>query len=176
MQRSPLLKDTKTSKQASKVMTPLHLLQTLTRTLNEHLGEACQQAEQDARKTLEKLNRQHGKLQEKLADAREKLAARQANGNDAKSLEKSQSKLSALQQALDEMQATRSTAETYTRQLQNDIQQTLRIGKGLERIEGQATQAIEKRGQPAAPARARNRKPANNPRRKQAPPTTTDPA
>ncbi|MFO7706047.1 MAG: hypothetical protein R6V43_13090 [Halopseudomonas sp.] len=156
------MKDTKTSKQEATVQTPLHLLQTLTRTLNEHLGEACQQAEQDARKALEKLNRQHGKLQEKLADAGEKLAARQANGNDAKSLEKSQTKLSALHQAMDEMQASRSAAEAYTRQLQSDIQQTLRIGKGLERIESQATQAIEKRGKPAAPARSRSRKPPSN--------------
>lgn len=171
------MKDSKTSKQAAKVQTPLHLLQTLTRTLNEHLGEACQQAEQDARKALEKLNRQHGKLQEKLADAEEKLAARQINGNDAKSLEKSQTKLSALQQAMDEMQASRSAAEAYTRQLQSDIQQTLRIGKGLERIEGQATQAIEKRGKPAAPARTRSRKPSNAAQRKPATAArTSDPA
>lgn len=164
------MKDVKTSKQASKVTTPLHLLQTLTRTLNEHLGEACQQAEKDARKALEKLNRQHEKLQEKLAEAEEKLVTRQANGNEAKSLEKSHSKLSTLQQALAELQASRSAAEDYTRQLQNDIQQTLRIGKGLERIEGQAAQAIEKRGQPPAPARARNRKPGNNARRKRSAP------
>ena len=58
------MKDTKIAKLTTKVLTPLHLLQTLTRTLNEHLGEACQQAEKDARKALEKLNRQHGKLQE----------------------------------------------------------------------------------------------------------------
>lgn len=160
------MKDAKTSKQATKVTTPLHLLQTLTRTLNEHLGEACQQAEKDARKALEKLNRQHEKLQEKLAEAEEKLAARQANGNDAKSLDKSHSKLETLQQAITELQASRSAAEDYTRQLQNDIQQTLRIAKGLERIEGQAAQAIEKRGKPPASPRARNRKPGNPARRK----------
>lgn len=160
------MKDAKTSKQATKVNTPLHLLQTLTRTLNEHLGEACQQAEKDARKALEKLNRQHEKLQEKLAETQEKLASRQANGNDAKSLDKSHNKINTLQQALDELQASRSAAEDYTRQLQHDIQQTLRIGKGLERIEGQAAQAIEKRGKPPTPARARNRKPSNTARRK----------
>lgn len=171
------MKDSKISKQAAQVQTPLHLLQTLTRTLNEHLVEACQQAEQDARKALEKLNRQHGKLQEKLADAGEKLTARQASGNDAKSLEKSQTKLSTLQQAMDQMQASRSAAEAYTRQLQSDIQQTLRIGKGLERIEGQASQAIEKRGQPAAPARARSRKPNKAAQRKPATAArTSDPA
>ncbi|KAA0691885.1 hypothetical protein DT594_16795 [Halopseudomonas laoshanensis] len=168
------MKDSKPSKQAAKVTTPLHLLQTLTRTLNEHLGEACQQAEKDARKALEKLNRQHEKLLEKIAEAEEKLGSRQANGNDAKSLEKSQTKLSALQQALSELQTSRAAAEDYTRQLQNDIQQTLRIGKGLERIEGQAAQAIEKRGKPPAPARVRNRKPGNNARRKK--PATADTA
>lgn len=171
------MKDTKTSKQAAaKVTTPLHLLQTLTRTLNEHLGEACQQAEKDARKALEKLNRQHEKLREKLAEAEEKLASRQVSGNDAKSLEKSQAKLSTLKQALDELQTSRGAAEDYARQLQHDIQQTLRIGKGLERIEGQAAQAIEKRGKPASPARGRSRKPSNTARRKKNPTNQTSDA
>lgn len=162
------MKDTKVAKQALKVTTPLHLLQTLTRTLNEHLGEACQQAENDGRKALEKLNRQHTKLQEKLAEAEEKLAARQASGNDAKSLEKTQSKLTTLQQAMEELQAARKAAELYTRQLQDDIRQTLRIGKGLERIEGQAGQAIEKRGKPPAP-RSKSTQAGGSPRRKRKP-------
>lgn len=155
------MKDTKTAK----IITPLHLLQNLTRTLNEHLAEACEQAEKDARKALEKLNRQHAKLQEKLAETEEKLNARQANGSDARSLEKTTNKLSSLQLAMTELQQSRKAAEDYTRQLQDDVRQTLRIGKGLVRIEGQAGQAIEKRGKPPAAARSKSRQPGT-PRRK----------
>ena len=108
----------------------------------------------------------------KLAETQEKLAARQANGNDTKSLDKTQSKISTLQQAMNELQASRKAAEDYTRQLQDDIRQTLRIGKGLERIEGQAGQAIEKRGKPPTATRAKSRQPGT-PRRKPRNPAQT---
>ncbi|WVM91355.1 hypothetical protein ULG90_14690 [Halopseudomonas pachastrellae] len=57
---------TDTPSSNDKVSSPLHLLQTLTRTLNEHLAEACSKAEKDARKAHEKLLRQQEKLELKL--------------------------------------------------------------------------------------------------------------
>lgn len=170
------MKDTKADKHAKKVMTPLHLLQTLTRTLSEHLGEACQQAERDARKALDKLDRQHAKLQEKLTETEDKLAARRAEGCDAKTLEKTQDKLSSVREALEELQQARRAAQEYTRQLQNDIRQTLRIGKGLERIEGQASQAIDKRNNPAAPAREKTRAPRRASSKKPSPAKASEPS
>jgi DNA repair exonuclease SbcCD ATPase subunit len=156
-------------KQTASVITPLHLLQTLTRTLKEHLAEACCEAEKDARKAMEKLTRQHAKLQEKLAEAEEKRVEKQHTGADRKAIEKSEQKIALLQQGLNELQAARNAADTYTRQLQSDIRQTLRIAKGLERIESQSDLAIEKRNNPnpqdnppSRPRKPRNRKPAAN--------------
>ena len=76
-----------TGQQPAPVITPLHLLQTLTRTLNEHLADACREAEKDARKAMEKLTRQHAKMQEKLAEAEEKLAGRKSSSADRKAIE-----------------------------------------------------------------------------------------
>lgn len=153
-------KEKDNGKQAAPVITPLHLLQTLTRTLNEHLADACREAEKDARKAMEKLTRQHAKLQEKLAEAQEKLANRQTSGADRKAIDKSEQKVASLQAALNELQDARNAAEAYTRQLQSDVRQTLRIAKGLERIESQADLAIEKRNNPKPPS-----KPASRPRK-----------
>lgn len=141
----------------SRVPTPLHLLQTLTRTLNEQLGEACQKAEQDAVKALEKLDRQKTKLDDKLVEAREKLAARQS-GEEQKSVPKAQTRVGELEAALLELSEARSSAEAYVKQLRYDIRQTLRLAKGFERIDGQVSQAIEKRDNPdqAAPQRSRS--------------------
>ncbi len=149
--------------QSAPVITPLHLLQTLTRTLNEHLVEACSEAEKDARKAMEKLTRQHTKMQEKLAEAEEKLAERQQSGADRKAIDKSEQKIATLLQGLNDLQDARNAAETYTRQLQSDVHQTLRIAKGLERIESQADLAIEKRNNPKPQSKpaSRSRKPRN---------------
>tara|TARA_R110000850_G_scaffold50264_5_gene123570 strand:- start:3230 stop:3775 length:546 start_codon:yes stop_codon:yes gene_type:complete len=146
-----------TGQQPAPVITPLHLLQTLTRTLNEHLADACREAEKDARKAMEKLTRQHAKMQEKLAEAEEKLAGRKSSGADRKAIEKSEQKIAVLLSGLNELQEARNAAESYTRQLQNDVRQTLRIAKGLERIEHQADLAIEKRNNPKPPGKPANR-------------------
>lgn len=158
------MNDTSPGKKSSQVPTPLHLLQTLTRTLNEQLGEACEQAEQDAVKALDKLDRQKAKLDEKLSEAREKLAARQ-NGEEQKSVSKAQARVDELEAALVELSEARNSADTYVKQLRLDIRQTLRLAKGFERIDGQVSQAIEKRDNPdQAPAP----RPRSGPRRSRA--------
>ncbi|QJD59530.1 hypothetical protein HG264_11740 [Pseudomonas sp. gcc21] len=148
---------TSQGKKSSRVPTPLHLLQTLTRTLNEQLGEACQQAEHDAVKALEKLERQKAKLDDKLTEARDKLAARQS-GEEHKSVNKAQNRVEELEAALAELNKARNAAAAYVKQLRLDIRQTLRLAKGFERIDGQVSQAIEKRDNPdqAPPSRPRN--------------------
>lgn len=137
------------SRKAERVATPLHLLQTLTRTLNDHLSDACRQAEDDARKALEKLNRQYAKLDAKLGEAREKVAARE-RGEQDKPVAKAQAKVAELEAALAQLGQARSAAEEYVKQLKADIRQTLRLAKGFERIDGQVAQALEKRDNPAA--------------------------
>ena len=128
---------------------------------------AVQFNDQYARKAMEKLTRQHTKLQEKLAEAEDKRVEKQHTGADRKAIEKSEQKIASLKQGLSELQEARNAADTYTRQLQSDVRQTLRIAKGLERIESQSDLAIEKRNNPkpedkpaSRPRKPRNRKPA----------------
>lgn len=153
-------KDRKTE---SAVQTPLHLLQVLTRTLNDHLAEACDQAQADARKVLEKLEREQQEIAEKL----EQTGQLAGNSPDGPSPDEPQGSLDELNERMDAVSRARSEAEAYLRQLQNDVRQTLRLAKGLERIDHQASQAIEKRNNPEAAAarrpagrRSRGRRPA----------------
>lgn len=136
-------------KQSARVQTPLHLLQVLTRTLNEHLAEACSQAEADARKALDKLEREHARQQERLDQAQQKLAAVDPEAN-GKTTDKLRGKIDELSAEMAVLTQSRSDAEDYFRQLQNDVRQTLRLAKGLDRIDLQVTQAIERRNDPAA--------------------------
>ena len=155
---------------AARVQTPLHLLQVLARTLNEHLAEACTQAEADAHKALEKLDSEHLKLQEKLDEAQQKLNTREQEGSTP--VENLTPKVEELTAAITALTQSRTAAQDYIRQLQIDVRQTLRLAKGLDRIDLQVTQAIEKRDNPTPPARSggrqaprrpRNRKPAAAP-------------
>lgn len=149
---------------SARVPTPLHLLQVLARTLNEHLADACTQAEADANKALEKLDREQAKLQEKLAEAQEKLAARQQEGS--KPVEKVTARIEELTASLATLDQARDDAQGYIRQLQQDVRQTLRLAKGLDRIDLQVTQAIEKRDNPTAVPRSGNRQAPRRGRRK----------
>ena len=153
-----------TGKQTSApVQTPLHLLQVLTRTLNEHLAQACDQAQEDAQKVLEKLEGEQQKLAEKRERARGRQTADSAEASGKS--EKRQDKLDELDARMSQLSQARRDAEEYMRQLQSDVRQTLRLARGLERIDLQATQAIEKRNNPtpttgSSKRRSRSRKPA----------------
>ncbi|HEC51997.1 hypothetical protein LCGC14_0046910 [marine sediment metagenome] len=171
---------TKAPKAGDKVSNPLHLLQTLTRTLNEHLASACNQAEQDAQKVMDKLQRQQEKLELKLSQTQQKLAARETEQPD-KPANKTRKKLGELEAAKLELHEARQKAESYIKQLNSDVRQTLRLAKGLERIDSQVGQALEKRDTPAPAAKPRARRPATprhntKPTRARKPKTTTPPA
>ncbi len=150
----------------ARVQTPLHLLQVLTRTLNEHLADACEQAQVDAKAALDNLEREHNVLTEQLATAQQS----QPTTTDGDSAAQPSITIDELTTALATLTQSRNAAQEYVRQLQSDVRQTLRLAKGLDRIDLQVSQAIEKRNSPDAPAksggrsaprRSRNRKPAN---------------
>ncbi|MEL0169755.1 MAG: AlgP family protein [Pseudomonadaceae bacterium] len=144
-------------KSTDKVSSPLHLLQTLTRTLNEHLAEACDKAVKDAGKAVEKLQRQQEKLEEKLKQSEEKLAERTAEDPN-KAASKTRRKIADLQAALLELKQARKQADSYVAQLKTDVEQTLRLAKGLDRIDTQVTQALVKRDAPKPAAKPRTRR------------------
>lgn len=153
-------------KTASSVPTPLHLLQGLTRTLNEHLSQACDQAQEEARKALEKLTRDQQELAEQLQQAQTEIPD-QSPDAEGKAPEKPQAGIDELEARLAQLNQARQDADDYARQLQNDVRQTLRLARGLERIDLQATQAIEKRNNPTAATssgkrRSRSRKPPSD--------------
>lgn len=135
------------------MQTPLHLLQVLTRTLNEHLADACNQAQADAQEVLDKLDREQQQLAKQLEQAQAEGAAEDKE----------------LTEQLASLATARKDAQQYAAQLQSDVRQTLRLAKGLERIDMQVTQSIEKRNAPAAPGpgkrpparRSRNRRPSS---------------
>src|SRR5690554_7478868 len=102
---------------ASPVPTPLHLLQGLTRTLNEHLAEACQRAEEDAQKVLDKLAQKRARLLEKAAQAEARLAEARTSDACEDKLEKLDSKLSELRERLAVVAQARS--EEHTSELQS---------------------------------------------------------
>ena len=153
--------------ESATVQSPLHLLQVLTRTLNEHLSEACTQAQTNAQEALDKLVREQQELTEQLEQTRSTLSE-DGTQDDGQPSDRHQGKLGELTERLDAVNQARNDAEGYIRQLQSDVRQTLRLAKGLERIELQATQAIDKRNSPEAAAaakrpatrRSRSRKPA----------------
>lgn len=151
--------NSKTAKVSDPVSNPLHLLQTMTRTLNEHLADACARAEQDARKALEKLQRQQEKLDLKLSQTQQKLSSREAE-QPGKPANKTRKKLAELEAAKLELHEARQKAESYIKQLTSDVRQTLRLAKGLERIDSQVAQALDKRDNPKPPAKPRARRPA----------------
>lgn len=153
------------------VQSPLHLLQVLTRTLNEHLAEACTQAQADAQQALEKLEREQQELSGKLEQARGNQAEGHAQ-DDSEPTGKQQNRPDELAERFDAVNLARSDAEHYLRQLQADVRQTLRLAKGLERIELQASQAIDKRNNPEASATAK--RPASRRSRSRKPVTRDD--
>ena len=126
-------------KTADRVASPLHLLKTLTRTLNEHLTEACEKAIKDAGKALEKLQRQQEKLEDKLKQSEARLAERTAEDPN-KPASKTRRKIADLRAALETLEQSRNNAERYIAQLEADVRQTLRLAKGLDRIDAQVTQ------------------------------------
>ncbi|BDX17886.1 MAG: hypothetical protein CMK85_02240 [Pseudomonadales bacterium] len=144
-------------KTADRVASPLHLLKTLTRTLNEHLTEACEKAIKDAGKALEKLQRQQEKLEDKLKQSEARLAERTAEDPN-KPASKTRRKIADLRAALETLEQSRNNAERYIAQLEADVRQTLRLAKGLDRIDAQVTQALDKRDAPKPAAKPRNRR------------------
>ncbi|WVM91356.1 hypothetical protein ULG90_14695 [Halopseudomonas pachastrellae] len=59
---------------------------------------------------------------------------------------------------MDELKTAREQAESYIKQLEADVRQTLRLAKGLERIDAQVGQALEKRDAPKPAAKPRSRR------------------
>ena len=74
------------------------------------------------------------------------------------SVEVTEASIADLRAALETLEQSRNNAERYIAQLEADVRQTLRLAKGLDRIDAQVTQALDKRDAPKPAAKPRNRR------------------
>src|SRR5690606_23865390 len=115
------------------VSTPLHLLQQLSGSLLEHLEDACSQALADAEKLLAKLEKQRGKAQEKLHNARLKLQDA-AKAGKAKAQNKAKKATGELEALLDSLKERQTQTRTYIQQLKRDAQESLKLAQGVGKV------------------------------------------
>jgi len=141
------------------VSTPLHLLQELSHSLVSHLQKACSEAQRDAEMLLAKLEKQRGKIQEKIVKARAALDEA-GNAGKAKAQAKARSRLAELDDMLGVLQARQSETLSYLSDLKRDAEQSMKLAQGVAQVERAAAQALsarEKGGEKVAPAQPRSR-------------------
>ncbi|WP_313027221.1 AlgP family protein [Pseudomonas lopnurensis] len=131
------------------VTTPLHLLQHLSHSLIEHLDKACTQAQKDAEDSLAKLQKQRGKVQDKLLKARAKLDDAGSAGK-TKAQTRARARIDELEESLALLQARQSETLTYITELKRDAEQSLALAQGIREVADAADQALQARKQPAA--------------------------
>ncbi|GEM_PF-5851301 len=127
------------------VMTPLHLLQQLSKSLVVHLDKACTDAQKDAEILLAKLEKQRGKTQEKLIKARAKLDEA-GNAGKSKAQTKARSRLAELDDMLAVLQSRQSETLTYLSDLRRDAEHSLTLAQGISQVEKAAGEALASRG------------------------------
>lgn len=154
------------------VTTPLHLLQQLSHSLLEHLQDACSAAQADAEKLLTKLEKQRGKAQDKLHDARGKLEAAAAAGKQ-KAQSKARAAIDELETLLESLQQRQADTRHYILQLKRDAEDSLKLAQGVGKVRDAAAKALGAREVAARQVSASAAKPAAKPRTARRPAAST---
>ena len=154
------------------VTTPLHLLQQLSHSLLEHLQDACSAAQADAEKLLAKLEKQRGKAQDKLHDARGKLEAAAAAGKQ-KAQGKARAAIDELETLLESLQQRQADTRHYILQLKRDAEDSLKLAQGVGKVRDAAAKALGAREVAARQVSARAAKPAAKPKAARRPAAST---
>ncbi|MGE4404816.1 AlgP family protein [Pseudomonas sp.] len=144
------------------VTTPLHLLQQLSHSLIDHLDKACTQARKEAEDSLAKLQKQRGKVQDKLLKARAKLDDAGSAGK-LKAQAKARARIDELEASLALLQTRQSETLTYVSELKRDTEQSLKLAQGIRQVADAADQALQARNQPAASKASAARSTASKP-------------
>jgi hypothetical protein len=126
------------------ITTPLHLLQTLSHSLLEHLESACAGALIDAEKLLAKLEKQRGKGQDLLYTARVKLQDAAVAGK-AKSQAKSKVLIADLEALLDGLQERQAETRAYIAELKRDAQESLKLAQGIGKVKEAVSKVLSAR-------------------------------
>lgn len=154
------------------VTTPLHLLQQLSHSLLEHLQDACSAAQADAEKLLAKLEKQRGKAQDKLHDARGKLEAAAAAGKQ-KAQSKARAAIDELETLLESLQQRQADTRHYILQLKRDAEDSLKLAQGVGKVRDAAAKALGAREVAARQVSASAAKPAAKPKTARRPVAST---
>ena len=154
------------------VTTPLHLLQQLSHSLLEHLQDACSAAQADAEKLLAKLEKQRGKAQDKLHDARGKLEAAAAAGKQ-KAQGKARAAIDELETLLESLQQRQADTRHYILQLKRDAEDSLKLAQGVGKVRDAAAKALGAREVAARQVSANAAKPAAKPKTARRPAAST---
>ena len=154
------------------VTTPLHLLQQLSHSLLEHLQDACSAAQADAEKLLAKLEKQRGKAQDKLHDARGKLEAAAAAGKQ-KAQSKARAAIDELETLLESLQQRQADTRHYILQLKRDAEDSLKLAQGVSKVRDAAAKALGAREVAARQVSASAAKPAAKPKTARRPAAST---
>lgn len=154
------------------VTTPLHLLQQLSHSLLEHLQDACSAAQADAEKLLAKLEKQRGKAQDKLHDARGKLEAAAAAGKQ-KAQGKARAAIDELETLLESLQQRQADTRHYILQLKRDAEDSLKLAQGVGKVRDAAAKALGAREVAARQVSASAAKPAAKPKTARRPAAST---
>lgn len=154
------------------VTTPLHLLQQLSHSLLEHLQDACSAAQADAEKLLTKLEKQRGKAQDKLHDARGKLEAAAAAGKQ-KAQSKARAAIDELETLLESLQQRQADTRHYILQLKRDAEDSLKLAQGVGKVRDAAAKALGAREVAARQVSASAAKPAAKPKTARRPAAST---
>ena len=157
------------------VTTPLHLLQQLSHSLLEHLQDACSAAQADAEKLLTKLEKQRGKAQDKLHDARGKLEAAAAAGKQ-KAQSKARAAIDELETLLESLQQRQADTRHYILQLKRDAEDSLKLAQGVGKVRDAAAKALGAREVAARQVSASAAKPAAKPKAARRPAASTSKA
>lgn len=157
------------------VTTPLHLLQQLSHSLLEHLQDACSAAQADAEKLLAKLEKQRGKAQDKLHDARGKLEAAAAAGKQ-KAQSKARAAIDELETLLESLQQRQADTRHYILQLKRDAEDSLKLAQGVGKVRDAAAKALGAREVAARQVSASAAKPAAKPKAARRPAASTSKA
>ncbi|MHB0766417.1 AlgP family protein [Stutzerimonas sp. NM35] len=132
------------------VTTPLHLLEQLSRSLVEHLQKACDDAQKEPELLLAKLEKQRGKVQEKLVKTRARLDEA-GNAGKSKAQAKARSKLAELDDMLALLQARQNETLSYLAELKRDAEKSLTLAQGVTKVGQAAVQALAARDKASAP-------------------------
>lgn len=147
------------------VDTPLELLRQLSGNLVEHLERACRKAMKEAETLLARLEKERGKVREKLLGMRARLDEAERDGKP-KAQAKARARIAELEELLVLLQVRQNDTLDHLTRLRRDTERSLDLARGIRAVEAAAQAAAEGREpvaetSPTPPTATSARRPAS---------------